>query len=65
MISSLAISLRGMVEQGQIPQSEADRQLDNYKQRLQRNPFPSEFQVLMSAFKRLDREAIIRENPLL
>ena len=49
MVTSLALSLRGMVQQGSISQSEADRQLDEYKQRLQLSPFPPDFQVFMSA----------------
>ena len=64
MVTSLALSLRGIVEQGQISQSEADRKLDDYKQLLQLNPFPPEFQVFMCARDPV-RAAIIAANPIL
>jgi hypothetical protein len=64
LMTSLAISLRGMIEQGQIPQAEADQRLDDYKQRLRRNPFPPNLKVFMSA-RDSDRAAIIAANPLL
>ena len=65
MFTSLAISLRGMVQQGSIAQSEADRQLDDYKQFVQSNPFPADLQVFMSVSGACDRDEIIRANPLL
>ena len=65
MVTSLAINLRGMVEQGRIPQAEVDRRLDDYRQRLWNNSFQSDLQVFMSASGARDRDEIIRANPLL
>jgi hypothetical protein len=64
MVTSLATSLRGMVKQGSISQAEADRRLDDYKLRLQRNPFPADLQVFMSASK-AEREAIKAAHSIL
>jgi hypothetical protein len=63
LVTSLALSLRGMVKHGSISQAEADRQLDDYKLRLWRDPLSPDLQVFMNA--RLDRDEIIRANPIL
>ena len=48
-IAALARSLRRMVAQSSIAQGEADRRLNEYRQRLRRRPFAPDFYVMMMA----------------
>ncbi len=48
-IASLASSLRTRVKRGSISRSVADRELDDYRQRLEREPFSPNFRPLMMA----------------
>jgi hypothetical protein len=57
-IASLATSLRSMVKRGSISRSEADRQLNEYKQRLQGEPFGPDFWPFMMASKSLLEDEI-------
>jgi hypothetical protein len=49
LINSLYVSLRGQVEDGSTTQAEADRKLNEYRQRLEREPFVPGLTVFMSA----------------
>lgn len=51
MIASLARSLRGQVKNGTLSQGAADRELDEYKHLLQREPFAPGFRAFCSARK--------------